>query len=97
MRPTIILINKFVSLEKNVLHSIFKKEIYFTKCIKYIILDRMKKAKKPFDVYVEKEWKRPVGKSPKIFLSLIHDNSSIRKQPDRKAKSSLNVNVYTGL
>uniref|UniRef100_A0A0K0FVJ2 Reverse transcriptase domain-containing protein n=1 Tax=Strongyloides venezuelensis TaxID=75913 RepID=A0A0K0FVJ2_STRVS len=55
MELTIMLINKFVSLEKKVLYSIFKKEIYPTKCIKDVILDRMKKAKKLFDVYVEKE------------------------------------------
>uniref|UniRef100_A0A0K0FTV8 Reverse transcriptase domain-containing protein n=1 Tax=Strongyloides venezuelensis TaxID=75913 RepID=A0A0K0FTV8_STRVS len=62
MRPTIMIINKFVSLEKKVLYSIFKKEIYPIKCIKYIILDRLEKTKEPFDVYVEKEWKRPVGR-----------------------------------
>uniref|UniRef100_A0A0K0FEX4 Reverse transcriptase domain-containing protein n=1 Tax=Strongyloides venezuelensis TaxID=75913 RepID=A0A0K0FEX4_STRVS len=81
-RPTIMLINKFVSLEKKVLYSIFKKEIYPTKCIKDIILDRMEK-------------KKPVGIPPKRPQSHIHDNFSIRKPPDRKAKSSLNVNVYT--
>uniref|UniRef100_A0A0N5BL30 Uncharacterized protein n=1 Tax=Strongyloides papillosus TaxID=174720 RepID=A0A0N5BL30_STREA len=94
MRPTIMLINKFVSLEKKILHFIFKKEIHPAKGIKDIILDRMEKARKPFDVYVEKDWKRPVGRPPKSLLSLVPDNSTIRKQPDRKAKSSLNVNIY---
>uniref|UniRef100_A0A0K0FGG8 Uncharacterized protein n=1 Tax=Strongyloides venezuelensis TaxID=75913 RepID=A0A0K0FGG8_STRVS len=75
MRPLIMLINKFVSLEKKVLYCFFKKETYPTKCIKDIILDRMEKAKKPFDVYVEKEWKRPVERLLKRLISLIHDNS----------------------
>uniref|UniRef100_A0A0N5B5E8 Reverse transcriptase domain-containing protein n=1 Tax=Strongyloides papillosus TaxID=174720 RepID=A0A0N5B5E8_STREA len=77
MRPTIMLINKFVSLEKKVLHSIFKKEIHPAMCIKDIILDRMENARKPFDVYVEKDWKRPVGRPPKRLLSLVPDNSTI--------------------
>uniref|UniRef100_A0A0N5C6I3 Reverse transcriptase domain-containing protein n=1 Tax=Strongyloides papillosus TaxID=174720 RepID=A0A0N5C6I3_STREA len=94
MRPTIMLTNKFVSLEKKVLHSIFKKEIHPAMCIKDIILDRMEKPRKSFDVYVEKDWKRPVDRPPKRLLSLVLDNSTIRKQPDREAKSSLNVNIY---
>uniref|UniRef100_A0A0N5CIM1 Bromo domain-containing protein n=1 Tax=Strongyloides papillosus TaxID=174720 RepID=A0A0N5CIM1_STREA len=59
-----------------------------------IILDGMEKARKPFDAYMEKDWKRPVDRPPKRLLSLVPDNSTLRKQPDRKAKSSLNVNIY---
>uniref|UniRef100_A0A0N5C9P5 Reverse transcriptase domain-containing protein n=1 Tax=Strongyloides papillosus TaxID=174720 RepID=A0A0N5C9P5_STREA len=72
-------------------------KIHLAMCIKDIILDRMEKARKPFDVYVEKDWKRPVGRPPKRLLSLVPDNSTIRKQPDRKAKLSLNVNIYKRL